>query len=521
MGVSTAAQEEQQEGEELQPRIARISDGILLGSSVNDSVDVFKGIPYAAPPVGDLRWRLPKPVEKWDGSRDATEFGPNCLQAGGGNVSEDCLYLNVWKPTSSKGPFPVMVWIHGGAFQFGTGSDEGYDGTKFAESDVVLVTINYRLGIVGFFAHPALSEEAEHGVSGNQGIHDQLAALRWVQENITAFGGDPDNVTIFGESAGSMSVCYLVATPLSKGLFHKAIGQSGGCFNKHPTLDDELDDPESTSGEIAGGGHAVGEAVAKIYGTTKEGKEALVEMRSKTPLELATALYQSQRSMPWRSVYVDGHLFPDQMRNLVASGRGNVVPSIAGSNTDEGTTLYWGLPENELEVWKESIRANMGEEVADEFIELYLGDAKESTKTASQQMISDSTFAWEMRTWVQLLADHETDAYLYVYSHPTALNLPNAEPSRSFGAFHAGEIQFVFNNDNGDLWNDDDRKVANLMHSYWVNFAKSGSPNGSGLPNWESYSREADNALEIGVSPKMIEGYRKAKLDGWESVNTL
>ena len=413
-----------------------------------------------------------------------------------------------------------MVWIHGGAFQFGSGSSDYYDGKQFAESGVVLVTINYRLNLAGFFAHPALSEENEHGVSGNQGIHDQLAALKWIQDNIGAFNGDSDNVTIFGESAGSMSVCYLVATPLSKGLFHKAIGQSGGCFNKHPALDDPLENPESTEGEISGGGNAVGESVAKLLGATNSGAEGLAELRAKSPMQLGASLGGSGRSMSWRSIYVDGYLFPDQMRNLVASGKSNVVPALVGSNTDEGTTLYYNLPENELEDWKENIRANMGED-AERFIDLYLKDAMESTRTASQQMISDTTFAWEMRTWARLVAQHDVSAYLYVFSHAAPLALPNAEPTRTFGAFHAAEIPYVFHNANEGVWNDDDNKVSNLMHSYWVNFAKTGNPNGPGMPAWAPYDRERDNSMELSAEPKMVEGFRMAKLDAWEDVNSL
>lgn len=510
---------------ESRPALAETSLGMVQGMSLSSTVDVFKGIPYAAAPVGELRWQLPQPVAEWEGIWKAEEFGPDCVQprapnAEGPEMSEDCLYLNVWRPAGSKGPFPVMVWIHGGAFQFGSGSSEYYDGAEFAESGVVLVTINYRLNLAGFFAHPALSEENEYGISGNQGIHDQLAALKWIQDNIGAFNGDPDNITIFGESAGSMSVCYLVATPLSKGLFHKAIGQSGGCFNKHPALDDPLENPQSTEGEISGGGHVVGEFVGRLLGATKSGAEGLAELRAKSPMQLGASLGASGRSMSWRSIYVDGYLFPDQMRNLVASGKGNVVPAIVGSNTDEGTTLYYNLPENELEDWKENIRANMGEN-ADRFIDLYMKDAMESTRTASQQMISDTTFAWEMRTWARLVAQHDTNAFLYVFSHAAPLALPNAEPTRTFGAFHAAEIPYVFHNSNEEIWNDVDNKVSNLMHSYWVNFAKTGNPNGPGLPAWDSYDRERDNSMDLNGEPKMIEGFRMAKLDAWEDVNSL
>lgn len=499
--------------------LVKTSYGSVQGRLEVDSVRVFKGIPFAAPPVGDLRWSPPQPAESWEGVRDATEFGADCMQPSGGigsgpgPKSEDCLYLNVWTVERDE-PQPVMVWIHGGAFLFGSGSSEGYRGTEFAKSGVVLVTINYRLGLAGFLAHPGLSEESELGISGNQAIYDQLAALNWVQENIAAFGGDPNNVTIFGESAGSMSVCYLVATPLSKGLFHKAIGQSGGCFNKHPTLDEPLESPEQTEGELTGGGHAAGEALAQALGVTAGGTDAINQLREMDWGELAEAVQQSGVSLPWRSIYVDGYMYPDQMGNLLSGEGGNPVSSLVGSNTDEGTWLYASYPELSMEDWKTSVRENTTRD-AETFIELYMEDAKKSTRTASQQMTSDIVFAWEMRKWAQLITHREKDAYMYVFSH--APFFPGAGPTRPMGAFHAGEIAFVFNDRNETIWNEDDHKVADLMHAYWVNFAKTGSPNGEGLPTWPVYDSDLDNAMELNADPEPINEWRKAKLDGWES----
>ena len=510
--------EETDSSEEAGP-LVETSHGVVQGSLEADSVRVFKGIPFAAPPVGDLRWSPPQPAESWEGVRDATKFGADCMQpsggigSGSGPKSEDCLYLNVWTVERDE-PQPVMVWIHGGGFSFGSGSNDGYDGTEFAKSGVVLVTVNYRLGFAGFFAHPGLSAESEEGVSGNQGIYDQLAALTWVQENIAAFGGDPNNVTIFGESAGSMSVCYLVATPLSKGLFQKAIGQSGGCFNKHPTLDDPLENPEQTQGELAGGGHAAGEVIAKALGATGEGADAIDELRQMDWGEIVEAHQQGGVSLSWRSIYVDGYMFPDQMGNLLGGDGGNPVPVLVGSNTDEGTWLYVGIPERSMEDWKTSVRENT-ETDAEKFIELYMEDAKKSTRTASQQMISDVVFAWEMRKWAQLITQRGMNAYMYVFSH--APFFPGAGPDRPMGAFHAGEIAFVFNNRSEQTWNEDDHKVADLLHAYWVNFAKTGSPNGEGLPAWPVYDSDLDNAMELNADPKPINEWRKAKLDGWES----
>ncbi|MXW52427.1 MAG: carboxylesterase family protein [Gammaproteobacteria bacterium] len=516
----SVAAEESESSDEAPGLTVETNAGKVRGQLEDESVRVFKGIPFAAPPVGDLRWSEPRPAESWNGVRDATEFGADCMQPAGGigssqaEKSEDCLYLNIWSVERDE-PQPVMVWIHGGGFSFGSGANEGYDGTEFAKSGVVLVTINYRLGLAGFFAHPGLSEESEMGISGNQGIHDQLAALIWVQENIAAFGGDPNNVTIFGESAGSMSVCYLIATPLSKGLFQKAIGQSGGCFNKHPTLDDPLENPEQTRGELAGGGHAAGVVMAQALGATGEGIEAIEELREMDWGALVVAHQQSGVSLSWRSIYVDGYLFPDQMGNLLGADGGNPVPSLVGSNTDEGTWLYAGIPERSMEDWKTSVRENT-ERDAEKFIELYMEDARKSTKTASQQMISDVVFAWEMRKWAQLITQRGSDAYMYVFSH--APFFPGLGPERPMGAYHAGEIAFVFNNRSETNWNEDDHMVADLMHAYWVNFAKTGSPNGNGLPTWPVYDADLDNALEINANPETIKGWRKAKLDGWESI---
>ena len=504
-------------GQESEAPIVETENGQVRGSQLDDSIQVFKGIPFAAPPVGELRWQLPQPSEDWSGVRDATEFGDSCTQPPGvlgplgSGISEDCLYLNVWTSTNSEDPQPVMVWIHGGAFLFGSGSQAMYDGATFAKSNIVLVTVNYRLANAGFFSHPALSAESSAGVSGNQGIHDQLAALRWVQENISAFGGDPDNVTIFGESAGSMSVCYLVATPLSRGLFHKAIGQSGGCFGKHPTLDEPLTDPDQDQGEITGGGHAVGLRVATAMGATAEGEEAIAQLRSMSLMNLGFNLRNAGVSVPFRSVYVDGYLFPDQMRTLIAEGKGNAVPIMVGSNTDEGANLFQNLPETDIDTWKQGVATQLGED-AEEFIGLYMADAEDSTKIASQQMTADPIFAWEMRTWAAANALRDDPAYLYVFSHPAVW--PGI--GRSLGAVHAGEINYVFHRVSSEGWNDEDRALAEHMHAYWVNFAKTGDPNGEGLPSWPAYDVDADEAMNMKANPEPMANYRKAKIDAWE-----
>lgn len=488
----------------------------------DENIRVFKGIPYAKPPVDQLRWRLPQPPEKREDVRDAKTFAARCSQGQGGGfyaqrqaaISEDCLYLNIWTGAAENEALPVMVWIHGGAFVMGSAMEDFYDGTNFAQSGVVLVSINYRLGLAGFFAHPALRTEAGQVVA-NQGIYDQLAALEWVQDNIAAFGGDPNNVTIFGESAGSMSVCYLVATPLAKGLFHKAIGQSGGCFSEHPTVEQPSDPSDGQNGELAGGGFAVAERIGTALGADSSDAEGLAKLRSITWGQMQATLREAEVSSPWRSIYVDGLMFPGQMRTLIAQGKGNPVPAIVGSNTDEGTTLFPQIPDVSLEEWKTGIQGEMGEN-AQKFISLYLSDAEKSTKTAGQQMLSDSIFAWEMRTWARLNSARDLPAFLYVFSHAP----PIQGFGRSLGAYHAGEIAYAFKH-SGEVWNDDDHALADVIHSFWVNFAKTGNPNGEGLPQWSAYETESDIAMDLKVDAAALPKYRADKLDAWEIQNSF
>ena len=543
--------------------VVATANGDVRGAyAADNAVLAFKGIPFAAPPVGELRWKPPAAPASWEGERDATAFSKACVQPSStegfyaqGPIpqSEDCLYLNVWAPAgASDAKVPVMVWIHGGGFVQGTGGMPLYDGEALARAGVVLVSVNYRLGLLGFLAHPALSAESAHGASGNQGIKDQIAALEWVRDNIASFGGDPANVTIFGESAGSMSVCYLTATPLAKGLFQKAIGQSGGCFAKHASLDsDEGLAPDSTlPGQLSGAGHAVGLAVAEALGAPGDGPEALAALRELDAEAMLATLAEAEVSAPWRSIFVDGHLFPQQMRNLVEQGLGSQVDALVGSTADEGTTLFMGMPELAFDDWAEQVRQSMGEN-GDAFIDAYREDAAQSVTTAQQQMLSDAIFAWEMRTWARLATAAGRTAWLYVFDHAP----PVPEYGRTLGAFHAAEIAYAFGNrfdfgaadgatsseeTAGDaaeeaadeageevaeaaeeesaaaapeaVWDASDESVSALTQGYWVNFAKTGDPNGAGLAAWPRYD-EQDMAMEISAEPKPIAGYRKAKLD--------
>ena len=409
-----------------------------------------------------------------------------------------------------------MVWIHGGAFLFGSGSQNEYNGEALARSGAVVVTVNYRLGIAGFFAHPALTEESPHGASGNQGLHDQLAALHWVQDNIANFGGDPSSVTIFGESAGSMSVCYLMATPLSKGLFHRAIGQSGGCFGQHGSLDVGIQatgfvDPR----EIRGSGHEAGAAVAEVLEIDDTGAAGLSALREMPLEEINSKLNAAQRTLPFRSILVDGHMFPDQMRTLLETGGGNPVDVLVGSNTDEGSYLFAQFQEVPMDQWKAGIRVTLGDEFADELIAAYEVDAEASTRVASQQVTADSMFAWEMRIWARTVSEQDRSAYLYVFRH--APNLQGL--GQALGAFHAAEIPYAFGLPT-ENWQEDDHAISEVVHQYWLNFARSGDPNAEGLPTWPAYDSDSDIALGLDKHMETIENYRKVKLDLYDRINS-
>lgn len=507
----------------------RVESGELVGakSAKHPSVSVYRGIPHAEPPIGELRWVPPQPVKPWKGILSATEFGPECIQPTieGGFYptvpslrSEDCLYLNVWvdrespDQTSKK---PVMVWIHGGAFFLGSGSTELYDGSNLASKGVVVVTISYRLGTFGFFSHPALSRESGSGHSGNQGLYDQIAALQWVQENIAEFGGDPNNVTIFGESAGSMSVCYLIATPLAKGLFQKAIGQSGGCFGEHRSLTEDIDEVEplgvSEPQPTTGSGHEIGIAIARGLGVEGVDDEALKRLREIPAEDVLTRLAESGISAPWRNILVDGKMFPAQMRELMTRNLGNSVNGLVGSTRNEGTTLFPPLPQTDVADWESNLRENLAPRKADGVIAAYLEDARQSTTLTTQEMQSDLYFAWEMRKWASVNTSLGRSSYLYLFNH--APTIP--EFGQSLGAFHASEIGYIFGNrmfgepntadELNELesdapqadWTDADQVVSDTIQQYWLNFAKTGDPNGPSLPNWPKYDPDHDELLEI------------------------
>jgi para-nitrobenzyl esterase len=443
-----------------------IGQGVLRGLEA-DGVRSFFNIPFAAPPVGDLRWRAPQPPINWTAERDATRPGPICAQgqrpdrsANEIPMSEDCLTLNIWTPSEVESPLPVMVWVHGGGFMVGSGTEPDYDGTNLARKDVVLVTINYRLGPLGFLAHPELTAEAPYAASGNYGILDQIAALQWVRQNISAFGGDPENVTIFGESAGSVSTNILQATPLAKGLFHRVIGQSTSQM-----------DPDG--GLVGRQDLRSAEEYGRDFGL-KLGAGSIAEMRALSAEDIL-----SEFTFFWPTER-DGHVLPDFVYNIFANGQQSDLPTLVGSNSDEGATIRM-----------EWVRRDTDPAGYDQLYREFEDPLRQASTDAIQ---------WQMRSWGDLQAKTgQSSSWLYWYDHPW--------PGRKeLGAFHGAEIIYIFGNlhTKDQPWEGADTALSELMANYWVNFARNGDPNGPGLPQWPAYNPASPELMRLSPEPGMI-----------------
>jgi para-nitrobenzyl esterase len=472
----------------------RASSGLLEGTTGSKpGIRAFLGIPYAAPPVGQMRWKAPEPAAKWTVVRKADRFGNHCMQTTPfpdmvyqGPESEDCLYLNVWTPAKTGSErLPVMVWIHGGGYYAGSGDEPRHDGSVLASKGVIVVTINYRLGVMGFLAHPELTAESAHKVSGNYGLLDQIAALRWVHDNIAAFGGDAGKVTIFGESAGSLSVSAMVATPLTKGLFARAIGESGAHFG-------------------APGGTMLPVALAE---GEKRGKELAGSMGAKSLAELravpAAALIKATTPNP--SNYwpiVDGYVFPADPWEIYAQGKQNHVALLAGWNSAEAKSMARGLstPEALTAALRKQFPGN--EEAA---LKAYpVGNDAHQTQLSAVALMSDNFIVYSTWKWIEMqTATGKAPVYRYLFDHviPTATgDAPADDP----GAAHATDIEYVFGTMETKklAWRDSDRKVSELMSSYWTNFAKTGNPNGPGLAQWPVYDAKSRQILRLDANPE-------------------
>jgi para-nitrobenzyl esterase len=473
----------------------RTDTGVVEGKT-EDGISAFLGIPYAAPPVGDLRWKPPAPAAAWTGVRKATEFGSRCMQ---GNVygdmvfrdpgpSEDCLTLNVWAPADAKN-LPVMVWIYGGGFVAGGTSEQRQDGHNLAKRGVVVVSMNYRLGIFGFFVHPGLAAESGKRAAGNYGLMDQTAALQWVQRNIAAFGGDAGNVTIFGESAGSFSVCAQMASPLARGLFHKAIGESGGALSE--TGLEFLPVSERAKRDAK-------------FGVKALGATTIEELRAIPARKLVDV---SMKNDAGRDVFsfspdMDGYFLPKDVPSIFAAGKQNDVPLLAGWNRDEDSGSVLERKERPTAA---NARARAEKEFPghpDEFLRLYPAKTDAEALWSAEDYSGDTFIAWATWRWIEAQKKSGKQA---VYRYQFDMSLPSAEKPEGRGAYHSAEIEYVFgqlDSKKGIPWREEDRKLSDLMQTYWVNFARSGDPNGLGLPNWPAYqAKDGWQVMHLSKSP--------------------
>ncbi len=458
------------------PLTVKTAGGKLHGKTINGGkVRAWLGIPYAAPPVGDLRWRAPQPAAKWKGERDATKFGAHCAQnqvfadmvfqdSGG---SEDCLFLNVYSPATAnaKSALPVMFWIHGGGFSGGSADEPRHNGDFLPLKGVVLVTINYRLGVFGFLAATSLAREA-NGAAGNYGLMDMVAALEWVRDNIEKFGGDANNVTIFGESAGSFAVSTLMASPMAQGLFQKAIGESGGAFGNGTLHYQSLEDRMAKDDKW-------------VAALNVNSLEQLRALPTQTLLDAAKA---PGTGFP---PDVDGKLLTEPVPDTYTAGKQAHLPLLAGWNADEGSfSATSGLTAAQ---WETSAGTIFKDRAA-EFLALYPGATDAQALRSAIDFASDQFIA--LGTWKWLEAQRKSgNAPVYRYHFELAATPSKFHPGTF--AFHSDDIEYVFGTlDTRPGWNvrPEDRTLSDAMMSYWTNFAKSGDPNGSGLPNWPKYN---------------------------------
>lgn len=468
--------------------VLQIQSGTIAGEFNQETgIYAYKGIPFAKAPVDSLRWRPPQPVTKWQDTLDATEFGPICMQpnpqpflmwtqefiAPAGNMSEDCLNLNIWtEEGSANAKRPVIVFIHGGGFSSGSNSVPIYNGAKMAQKGVVFVTINYRVGSLGFLAHPELSEESPNNASGNYGLLDQVAALEWVQQNIEKFGGDPGNVTIAGQSAGSFSVNYLVASPLAEGLFHQAIAESGAALL--PT------------NPIAGNNSLENAEKQGQKAAQSVGAESISELRN-LPADSIVSI--QQRFFP----IVDGNFLPEPIHKLFKSGDYNEVPVITGWNADEGN---FGGPIQDAAAYRQSIHQRFGES-ADEVLQLFPAENDSVARQSQLDLGSLLTFGLQSWKWMKMQNETgESDVYLYHFTR----NLPYTEDQQDYGAFHTGEVPYAYHtlHTSDRPWSETDRQLAETMSSYWVSFAEDGNPNGENLPEWPASQADEYSTIYFG-----------------------
>ena len=486
------------------PAPVKVEGGLVQGA-VEDGLTVYKGIPFAAPPVGNLRWRAPQPVVKWNGVKETAKFATACIQGmtmgpggSGPAPSEDCLYLNIWSPAKSpRDNVPVFVWIYGGGFAMGSTSDPTFGGEKLAKKGVMLVSIAYRVGQMGFFVHPELSAETKNRVSGNYGLLDMIAGLQWIQNNIAAFGGDPHHVTIFGESAGGIAVSMLCASPLAKGLFHGAISESGGSFGPPR--------PATMPGENM---KRLADAERSGESTLKEaGVASIAEARKLSPDKLSggSGREQGGRSQAARGggpaglsnwPIIDGWVIPDDQYKLYEAKRYNDVPVLIGYNSDEGQSFS---PARTQEEYTASVKSRFGP-FADKLIAAYPPGTGTVAKTA-RDLMRDAAFGWHTWIWARLQSRTGKSKVFYYYfdQHP---DYPDDSPQAGRGSPHGQEVAYVFQNLNPNQKPaKSDEAISETMATYWTNFAKFGDPNGAGLPKWPAFSDSTPVLMYFAETP--------------------
>lgn len=470
------------------PLEVKTDKGKVRGDFTTDGkVIAFKGIPYAAPPVGDLRWKPPMPAAKWKGVKQTTDFGSHCIQSGGypdmifhdPGENEDCLTLNVWTPKGAKpGSLPVMVWIYGGGYNTGGTSEARQDGQFLAHRNVVVVSMNYRLGIIGFFAHPELTAESEHHASGNYGLMDQAAAIQWVAHNIRDFGGDPSNITLFGESAGSFSVSAQMASPMAKGLIQKAIGESGGAFYSTGLGFKPREMIEKTDVEFS----------ENAFHTSK-----LADLRKLPAQDLVKAAMAKTTPPPPRfGPDVDGYFLPDSVPNIYSAGDQAHIPLLAGWNADEARAeVTLAREKMTAERFKNQAQAEFGADAA-RFLEVYPASTDEQAVESAGDFASDRFIAYSTWRWIE--AQVQT-GQAPVYRYRLDLGSPGDKNHAAImGAFHSDDIEYVFgtlDSRPGAVWRPEDRKLSAQIQTYWTNFARTGDPNRPStrdLPKWPTYN---------------------------------
>lgn len=494
---------------------AKTANGVVEGTTEPSGVRAFKGIPFAQPPVGELRWKEPQPVKNWEGVRKTTKFGPRAMQRPifgdmgfrSDGMSEDCLYLNVWTPAKSANEkLPVLVYFYGGGFVAGDGSEGRYDGESMAKKGIVAITVNYRLTVFGFMAHPELTKESPNHASGNYGYLDQSAALRWVQQNIAAFGGDPKRVTIAGESAGSVSVSAQMVSPLSKNLIAGAIGESGSLLGTLPPT--SLADGEQMGVKFA----------------TAVGASSLAELRAMSAEKVleATANPNAARFSPT----IDGYFFPKSPREMYAAGEQAHVPLLVGWNSEEmNNRAIFGKDQPTPENYASVVKKLYGDR-ADEVMKLYPASTAAEVEQVATDLASDRFIGYSTWKWADIQAKTGgKPVYRYLYSRArppmtaamgdaapglaggvvkstdaTAIKMPAAK-----GAVHSAEIEYAMGNlpyNKVYAWTPDDYKVSEVMQNYFANFIKTGDPNGSGLPKWPALGKESAQFMQIDVNTR-------------------